>query len=573
VNEETKLAVARYLPNKLAQDNFFKVTAELQTSDLATTLSVYEKLKGMDVDDTVWAALGLVDRFFLLAFTLGRKDLVHPWLYLRCREVEKNPDDHLDLWARGHYKSTIITYAGTIQAILLNPEITIGIFSHTRPIAKSFLRQIKRELEGSAKLKQLYPDVVWTNEKREAPKWSEDDGVVVRRNSNPKEATVEAWGLVDGQPTGRHFQLRIYDDVVTRESVTTPDMVKKTTEAWELSDNLGIGDKSRVWTIGTRYHLADTYHFMLERGVFKERIYAATNNGKLDGKPVFLSPEEWERKKKTQPTTISAQMLQNPAAGNESMFDIDWLRTYEIRPTTLNVYIMCDPSKGSGVRSDRTAFAVIGVDSNLNKYLLDGYRHRMNLSERWNFLKLLRRRWIKMPGVVSVHIGYERYGMQSDIEHFQAMMKMDNEHFEIKELAWPRSGGGSKQDRVERLIPDMLDGRFFLPVVVWHEAYKKSLWKTKNGVVHYTSIDDKHDKAVKEKRKGKTFELAEPIKRIDEEKKVYDLTRDFIEECVYFPFGVHDDLIDCVSRIYDMEPTPPKFYKQAYLEPDAFFDS
>jgi hypothetical protein len=47
------------------------------------------------------------------------------------------------------------------------------------------------------------------------------------RQSNPKEATVEAHGLVDGQPTGAHFRLRIYDDVVTLESVTTPEQVKK----------------------------------------------------------------------------------------------------------------------------------------------------------------------------------------------------------------------------------------------------------------------------------------------------------------------------------------------------------
>lgn len=573
MDEVQKSAIKRYLTTKAAQENFYKLVDKLNDSSLEETLAIYNTLKEKKVEPQVWAALGLVDRFFLLAFTLGRRDMLHPWLFARCREVEKNPDNHLDLWARGHYKSTIITYAGAIQAVLVNPEITIGIFSHTRPIAKSFLRQIKRELEGSEKLKQLYPDVCWNNEKREAPKWSEDDGIVVRRDSNPKEATVEAWGLVDGQPTGRHFQLRIYDDVVTRESVTTPDMVKKTTEAWELSDNLGIGDKSRVWTIGTRYHLADTYHFMLERGVFKERIYPATKNGKLEGTPVFLSAEEWERKKKTQPTTVSAQMLQNPAAGNESMFDIDWLRTYEIRPTTLNVYIMCDPSKGTGNRSDNTAFAVIGVDAQQNKYLLDGYRHRMNLSERWTNFKNLRARWKRTPGVVSVHCGYERYGMQSDIEHFEQMMKMDNNFFDIKELAWPRSGGGSKQDRVERLIPDMLDGRFFLPITVWHEAYKKSLWKTKNGTVHYTSIDNQRNEDIKKKNKDKTFELAEPIKRVNEEKKVYDLTRDFIEECIYFPYGVHDDLIDCVSRIYDMDISPPKFYKTAYLEPDAFFDS
>ena len=39
---------------------------------------------------------------------------------------------------------------------------------------------------------------------------------------------------MDGMPTGRHFRLRVCDDVVTEKSVTTPEMIKKTTTAWEL---------------------------------------------------------------------------------------------------------------------------------------------------------------------------------------------------------------------------------------------------------------------------------------------------------------------------------------------------
>lgn len=173
------------------------------------------------------------DLFFLLVYVLGRRDADNDWVFERCREVEQSPNGHLDLWARGHYKSTIITFALTIQDILRDPEITVGIFSHTRPIAKAFLRQIKREFETNTELQRLFSDILYERPATESPKWSEDEGIVVKRKGNPKESTVEAWGLVDGQPTSKHYRLRVYDDVVTRESVTTPEMMAKTTEAFQ----------------------------------------------------------------------------------------------------------------------------------------------------------------------------------------------------------------------------------------------------------------------------------------------------------------------------------------------------
>jgi hypothetical protein len=101
-------------------------------------------------------ALGRVDRYYLLTRLMHRVDAVHPWLFARCREVEAEPDGCLDLWAREHYKSTVITFTGGIQEILLDPDITIGIFSHTSPIAKKFLAQIKGELETNRELQLLY---------------------------------------------------------------------------------------------------------------------------------------------------------------------------------------------------------------------------------------------------------------------------------------------------------------------------------------------------------------------------------------------------------------------------------
>ncbi len=241
--------------------------------------------------------LCLTDLYFLFVYGLGRDDARHDWLYDRCREVQENPDGRLDLWAREHYKSSAITFALTIQDILKNPEITVGIFSHTRPIAKGFMSQIKLEFEGNDLLKSLFPDVLWANPRTESPRWSLDSGLIVKRKSNPKESTVEAYGLVDGQPTSKHFSLLVYDDVVTLESVSTPDMIAKVTNALEVSYNLGtMGGKRRF--IGTRYHFADTYKTIMDRKTAVPRIHPATADGTESGEPVLLSREQLRIKRR-----------------------------------------------------------------------------------------------------------------------------------------------------------------------------------------------------------------------------------------------------------------------------------
>lgn len=270
----------------------------------------------------------LIDLYFLLRYGLNRPFVDNDWWFERCREVQFAPDGYLDLWAREHGKSTVITVAMTIFDILRDHEITVGIFSHTRAIAKSFLRVIKREFEANTLLKGCFPDVLFDNPEKEAPKWSEDDGLVVRRNGNPPESTLEAHGLIDGMPTGRHFQLRVYDDVVTPASVSTPDQMRKAIDALDMSNNLGKkGGVRRM--IGTRYKLGDAYEEYIKRGVIKARIYPATDNGRVDGEPVLFTPEEWETKlQDMSPAIIASQMLQNPLAEDSVIFQPDWFRLW-----------------------------------------------------------------------------------------------------------------------------------------------------------------------------------------------------------------------------------------------------
>jgi phage terminase large subunit-like protein len=453
-----------------------------------------------------------------------------------------------------HYKSSIGTFAGIIQELLIDPEITIGIFSHTKPVAKKFMLQIKQELESNLELQAVYPDVLYADPRNESSRWSEEKGLVVRRRSNPKESTIEAWGLVDGSPVGAHFRLRVYDDVVTPASISTPDQVDKTTVAWELSDNLGArGDDGgmRAWTFGTRYSFQDTYQAIIDRGALKVRLYPATDTGLASGTPVFLTPEAWADKKLKQgPQTIAAQMLQNPAAGSQAMFQREWLSFADVRPATLNVYIMVDPAHSKKKGSDNTAMSVIGIDSGNNKYLLDGYRHKMGLKERWEALRGLRRVWLAQPGVQMVKCGYERYGMQADLEYFEEQMQRDKDAFEIVELSWTSDGAQAKDDRVQRLQPDFMARKFFLAAI--------------------TPTETSNQRRTREQGQG--FRIFKPVSRRDHEGNVYGLNKGFLDEYLTYPFSSKKDLIDSVSRLYDMDPVPPILIDERLLEPELFAD-
>jgi phage terminase large subunit-like protein len=504
--------------------------------------------------DAAQALLGRADRFYLLTVLLNRFDAKHPWVYARCREVEAEPDGFLDLWFREGYKSTIITFAGSISEILRDRELTIGIFSHTRPDAAKFLAQIKGELESNEELKRLYPDVLYDEPHKDSPLWSVEKGIVVRRRGNPREATVEAHGVVETQPVGSHFRLMIFDDLVTPASVSTPEQVKKTTMMHALADNLGARGPNglkRKWHIGTRYHFGDTYQNLLDRKSLKPRIYPATDDGTRDGNPVLLTREAWEIVKRDQPTNVlAAQMLQNPAAGNEAMFKKEWLKFLDIRPATLTVGIMCDPASSRKKGSDDTVIHVWGMDTARNRFLLDGYHHKMGLTERWQRIRDLRKKWADTLGVQMIKVGYERYGSTSDLEYFTERMEIEKSFFEIVELAWPLEGPGSKYDRIQRLEPDFRQGKIYLATLLQVESANQAAMRAQ----------------------GQDFRIYTPTRSTDHDGNVYSLNKKLLDEYLVYPYSAHDDGLDTASRWSDMDMHPPEIIDERDLVPDCFVD-
>ncbi len=628
---DRKLKGERYLKTRRNEPLARFILEDLRYLDYQETLDWYVRIvPHLDLNGR--ALLGCNDRYFLLTGLLRRVDLLHPWLFDRCREVEKNPDGHIDLWARYHGKTSCISIGGAIQEIMIDPEITIAIFSAVKPLATAILDVIKVEFEGNDYLKAVYSDVLYSNPKGKGAdgrpsKWSLARGITVKRRGNPKEATIEGHGLIDGQPTGRHFQLHIYDDVVTQDFIGD-DQLKKTTERWEMADNLGTLDGCRKWIVGTRYHYGDCYGVIMDRKAAKPRIYPATEDGTLKGDLVLLTPERWVEIQKTQKSSISAQMLLKPNAGTDATFNGEHFRSYDVYPAILNVYITVDSSKGRTQRSDRTAIIVTGIDPAGNKYLLDGVCHRMSFTERLEWINTFRKRWInkRHVRVQGVRVGYEQYGMQSDIEVIEAEMRRRGDHFHIEELGTPQRGPHGKNDRIERLEPDIRRGVYYLPAVVWHpdrggwdgmaiwkpwtkadaEKVKVELadkrargepsdhiiqhevghivyypmgrgrfpvdpnWRSREPGSHNPSrIGDAPLTRAQRAMEAQGLEgrIVRPLKRRDEHNAAYDVTREAIDELIRHPFAKHDDIPDAMSRIHDMNPQPPDNYEESDVRP------
>ena len=442
-----------------------------------------------DVDEMRW--LCRHDRYFLLVCGLGRADAVHPWIYERCREVEREPEGHLDLWSRFHYKSTIITLAGVVQEILKNPEITIGIFSHVLSTSKKFVRQIQRALEDR-RLYELFPDVL--HEKPPQRFWSAQDGLIVKRKGNPKEPTVQAAGLVDGQPIGAHYDLRVYDDIVTAESVSTPEQIDKTTAAWELSLALGTADGGRAWYAGTRYHPMDTYQTLIDRKALKPRVRTCFDK---DGRSVLMSDDKLKKLRvEMGERTFAAQMLQQPVGEGMRTFQDDWFWTLEKLPAPekLNRYVLIDSANAKKKSNDFTVMWVVGLGRDKNYYVLDGIRDRLNLAERTRALFDLVERWTP-HGVF-----WEQIGLASDVEHVKGEQDRIDWHFAIHSIGQDVP----KNDRIGWLAP------LFEAARIWFPA-----------------------RMLKRNSLGET----------------YDVVQEFLKEFQNHPVVQHDDMLDCLANV------------------------
>lgn len=330
-----------------------------------------------------YRALILNDLWFVLYFvvkpfsdTPGRERANHPFIVNACNELQDGPEDFtLDIWAREHFKSSIITIAETIKYQMGHPECCTGIFSYVAPKAKQFLFSIRSILEREKILSVCFPDVVWENPSKEAPLWSIDQGIIMKRKTNRQEPSIGAYGLTEGMPTGLHFERRIYDDITTEDISGSLDIMDKIELKYDSSQNLGKeGGHHRI--TGTYYDHRDPLIYIRNKTAVQEdgttapayilRLKPATDDGTATGKPVLISYKRLQELKLTK--TFNFQQLLDPTPSADQKLNPNYLNPIERKFIPNNVYRFMiidqagdDPSNKTK-DGDSWAIVVLGVE-------------------------------------------------------------------------------------------------------------------------------------------------------------------------------------------------------------------
>lgn len=430
------------------------------------------------------------DLWFILQFIVQAGDCNKKFIVDSCREVQYGPKTNtLDVWAREHYKSTILTIAETIQDLCNNPDTTICILSYARHAAKVFLIQLKQILEQSEFLKWLFPEIFYADPATQAFKWSEDIGLWVNRKSMAREPSIAAYGLIDGQPTGRHFSKLVYDDVVTDEVARSPEMIEKVKRAFDMSANCGT-DGGRRRVIGTFYNHDDPLTYIqglkdpaTSEDIFTTRLKPATVDGTANGAPVLLSERKLVELSSGDRYIFNCQQLCNPTPVSDMSLNPKFLievEPHEI-PKRMFKFMTVDPAgmqSQTKRRGDAWAVLVAGIvpyrddlgASDL--YILDAIIEPMNEAEALeNIPKIYKRN-----GRIQ-QVGVEQIGMSSMEVHVRNALQGHgiNLSVDLGTLKLLKPAGRPKQTRIERNLSwPLQNGKIHISAAI-PNAYKERL--------------------------------------------------------------------------------------------------
>jgi len=441
----------------------------------------------------------------VLNYGKGKLDDFHLEIIEELKLVEESVDRKgLFLLPRGHWKSTLITVAYTIQKILQNPDISVFISNAVLNNSVAFLREIKNHFEKNERLIELFGD--WVGEK-----WGEGEIIVKPRTSPHKEPTIRI-GSVEHSVVSSHFDLIILDDLVERGNTGTREQCNKVIQYFKDSFALGKENNTTFLVVGTLWHHADLYQHILAKNKAIDNfrvLYKTCWKDKENFVPLFykFTKDYLLQLKKGMGNFDFAKQYENTLVDDENAkFKMSWLQNEyyekELISKPLTTFITIDPAESTKDDADYTAVIVNSVDEADNWYLRYVKRLRINPTQ---LVELIFDLW--------THPEWKRSGLVS--------IGLEKKAF---------------ADTVKPLLKTEGERRGLFPYVVELKAMKREKTHRIEGAL------------------AGRFEYGKIFFRAG----ASDNTDDLRDELIKFPLAEHDDLSDGLAYQQDIVYHPSK---------------
>jgi phage terminase large subunit-like protein len=315
--------------------------------------------------------LALADPLYFQGYYLENRCLPHRAGFLDFLE---QPDTHKLLLApREHWKTkTIVGYL--IWRILQHRDLRILIIAHNQEFATDSVTLIRDSL--------LSPRIVRDFGDLRTKDWGKESFTVARPHFLHEPTVLGA-----GQGTGilgRHFDIIWCDDIVTDENQWTPEMRKKIW-SWYTGTLLRCCDHQLIMT-GTRKHIEDIYHEIMEQGSYAVQVHKAILD---EAAHTMLAPtlkgtpeQTWAwlmtERHRMGALKFQQEMQNEPVALEGFVLKKAWLRYYDLsQPPSFNwIYAGVDPAVGTSDAASFTGLVLIGVTPDHRFYVLDIQRQQ-----------------------------------------------------------------------------------------------------------------------------------------------------------------------------------------------------
>lgn len=394
------------------------------------------------------------------------------------------------LLPRDHQKSALVAYR-VAWWITKHPDTRVLYISATANLAQKQLKFIKDIFESDI-YRYYWPEMISPDVgKRE--KWTESEISVdhpKRKAESVRDPTIFTAGLTT-TITGLHFDVAVFDDVVVPDNAYTEDGREKVAAQYSQLASIESTDALQ-WVVGTRYHPKDLYNEMLGMTVeiFDRdgditdsdelyEIFARQVESQGDGTGEYLWPRQQRKdgkwfgfnqailaRKKTQyldKTQFWAQYYNDPNSIDDAPVDPSWFQYYDLelvkrkeghwhyKDRRLNVFASIDFAYTTSKSADYTSIVVVGVDREMNYFILDidrfktdkiseYYNRILRMHEKWHFRKLRAEATAAQLVIIrDLKENYIRpYGLALSIEEYRPPQRLGSKEERMHAILQPR---------------------------------------------------------------------------------------------------------------------------------------